>query len=249
VVPYNLFLGSGLAAGRDLKETRFGITVAVVLGGLISMGILVVGTAVAGEFTFPSLSSALGSRLGPSSGVLFAAGLFAAGLSSAITAPLAAAVTARSLFAGGRSDWGVRGWRYRVVWGGVLLTGVGFGLAGVKPIPAIILAQALNGIVLPFAAVFLLLVVNDRVLMGERGLNGALANTAMAAVVLVTVVLGVASVLRAGASAAGFPPPGEHLLLSAAACVALLLSLPVTRQVRARRALEVVAPPLAPPAS
>ncbi|HEX2204982.1 MAG TPA: Nramp family divalent metal transporter, partial [Longimicrobium sp.] len=41
VVPYNLFLGSGAAAGQTLSEIRFGIAVAVVLGGLISMGILV----------------------------------------------------------------------------------------------------------------------------------------------------------------------------------------------------------------
>ena len=48
VVPYNLFLGSGLAAGQDLKEIRFGLTVAVLLGGLISMGVLVVGATVPG---------------------------------------------------------------------------------------------------------------------------------------------------------------------------------------------------------
>ncbi|MCB1033093.1 MAG: divalent metal cation transporter, partial [Acidobacteria bacterium] len=36
VVPYNLFLGSGLARGQGLGETRFGLAVAVGLGGLIS---------------------------------------------------------------------------------------------------------------------------------------------------------------------------------------------------------------------
>ena len=100
---------------------------------------------------------------------------------------------------------------------GVLGVGVVLGLAGVRPIPAIILAQALNGILLPFVAVFLLLVVNDRALMGERGINGGWANALMGTVVLVTVVLGVAGVLRAGASAMGLAAPDETLLLLAAA--------------------------------
>ena len=99
VVPYNLFLGSGVAAGQTLPELRFGLTVAVGLGGLISMGVLVVGTAVDGPFSFAALSAVLTARLGPWAALLFAAGLAAAGLSSAVTAPLAAAITARGLFA------------------------------------------------------------------------------------------------------------------------------------------------------
>ncbi len=51
VVPYNLFLGSGIAAGQTLRELRFGLSVAVVLGGIISMGVLVVGAAVEGPFS------------------------------------------------------------------------------------------------------------------------------------------------------------------------------------------------------
>jgi len=98
VVPYNLFLGSGIAAGQKLGELRFGLCVAILLGGLISMGILIVGTAVTGSFSFQSLSEALSQKLGDWARILFALGLFAAGFSSAITAPLAAAITARGLF-------------------------------------------------------------------------------------------------------------------------------------------------------
>lgn len=236
VVPYNLFLGSGIAAGQELKELRFGITIAVVLGGIISMGILVVGSAVQGEFGYPAMEAALATRLGPGAGALFGWGLFAAGLSSAITAPLAAAVTARSLFAGGGSAWDPRSWRYRSVWLGVLLVGVGFGVAEVRPIPAIILAQALNGIVLPFAAAFLLGVVNDRRIMGQVGMNGPIANLAMGAVVLITVLLGAAGVLRAGAAAFGLPGPGERLLLGAAAAVAAVVAVPIFFWLKRRRA-------------
>lgn len=236
VVPYNLFLGSGIAAGQTLRELRLGITVAVVLGGAISMAILLVGAAVPGEFSFQAMGAMLEARLGAGGRVLFAWGLFAAGLSSAITAPLAAAVTARSLFGEGERRWDARSWRYRAVWAGVLAVGVGFGLAELRPIPVIILAQALNGVLLPFAAAFLLVAVNDRALMGDAGINRPASNLAMGAVVLVTVLLGAAGVLRALAAAAGRPPPGEGTLFVGAALASVLLLLPLGRAVARRRA-------------
>jgi manganese transport protein len=236
VVPYNLFLGSAAARGQDLREIRFGLTVAVVLGGLISMGILVAGADVEGTFSYEAVSAMLSARLGGWAGPLFAWGLFAAGFSSAITAPLAAAVTARSLFGEGTDRWEPRGWRYRAVWMGVLAVGVGFGLAGVRPIPAIILAQALNGVLLPFAAVFLLVVVNDRALMGDAGINGPATNAVTVAVVAVTLVLGVAGVLRAAATTFGGAPT-EGQILGTAGVIAALLLVPLGLWVRcARRA-------------
>ena len=235
VVPYNLFLGSGLARGQKLSEMRFGLTVAIVLGGLISMAVLVVGTAVVGEFGFAALARVLEERLGSWSGPLFAAGLFAAGFSSAVTAPLAAALTARGLFAsaGREKAWGHRGWHYRGVWLAVLGTGVTFGLVGASPIPVILLAQAFNGVLLPFIAVFLLLAVNDRQLMGDEFLNGLWANLASALVVVVSLALGLTNVARAGARALDMEAPPEGALLVFSLGVALLLAIPVARQVRA----------------
>jgi Mn2+/Fe2+ NRAMP family transporter len=232
VVPYNLFLGSGLARGQKLGELRFGLAVAVLLGGVISMGIVVVGSAVDGPFGYEALARVLDRRLGDWAGHLFAAGLFAAGLSSAITAPLAAAVTARSLFS---DRWDDRSWRFRAVWIGVLVVGVGFGLAEVKPIPAILFAQALNGLLLPLVGVFLFLTVNDRRLMGREGLNGPVANTLLGASVAVTVMLGLVSVVRAAAAAFALPPPGEGALVAAAAVLTVLGAVPVLRSARARR--------------
>ncbi len=237
VVPYNLFLGSGLAEGHRLREVRFGLAVAVLLGGLVSMGVLVVGTAVEGPFTFEGLGEALSLRLGPWAGVLLAIGLFAAGFSSATTAPLAAAVTARGLFEDGSGRWSDGAWRYRAVWGGILLVGVAFGVAGVRPIPAIILAQALNGVLLPFAAVFLLIAVNDGRLMRGSALNGPLSNGLMILVTAVTVVLGGAGVLRAAFTTAGAGTPDEALVLGAGILVCLLLAWPVTRELLRRRGL------------
>jgi Mn2+/Fe2+ NRAMP family transporter len=233
VVPYNLFLGSGLAAGQVLSEVRFGLAVAVGLGGVISMGVVVVGSTLDGGFSFAALATVLASRLGAWAAPLFAAGLFAAGLSSAVTAPLAAAITAAGLFGDparpGR--WAPRSWRFRAVWGGVLATGLGFGLAGLRPVPVIFLAQAANGVLLPWVAVFLLLAVNDRRLMGEAGLNGRGSNLAMAAVVGVALVLGTSGVLRAAVAAAGRPALDEGVLLAVAAAVGLLLAVPVGRRI------------------
>lgn len=237
VVPYNLFLGSGLAAGQKLDEVRFGLAVAVVLGGVISMGIVVVGASLDGAFSFGALAEELSSRLGPWAAQLFGWGLAAAGLTSAVTAPLAAALTARGLFGEGPEDerWGPRSWRYRAVWSTVLVVGVGFGVSGVRPVPAILLAQALNGVLLPVAALFLLLTVNDRRLLGPEALNGPLANAVTILVVAVTVALGVSGVLRAGAAALAFEPPGQGLLLSVAGAVVVVAAYPVARALRARR--------------
>jgi len=230
VVPYNLFLGSGIAEGQRLRDIRIGLAVAVVFGGVISMGIVVAGTTVAGEFNFAAIGGTLSQQLGGWAAAFFAAGLFAAGLSSAITAPLAAAITARGLFDDGTRRWDQRAWRYRAVWVVVLGAGMLFGLTGVKPIPIIILAQALNGIVLPFVAVFLLLVVNDRGLMGERT-NGGLANAVAGCVVAVTVVLGTSATLSALAKAFGVAAVDGRIVAAASTAAVILVALVVLRRI------------------
>ena len=86
-----------------------------------------------------------------------------------ITAPLASAITARDLFQHKNPNrWNQDGIYFKSVWGIVLLTGLGFGLAGFKPIPAIIAAQALNGLILPFISVFLWIAINNANLMGKN---------------------------------------------------------------------------------
>jgi manganese transport protein len=240
VVPYNLFLGSGVAAGQVLGEVRFGLAVSVGLGGLISMGVVVVGAALDGGFSFEALAAVLAGRLGAWAAPLFAAGLFAAGLSSAVTAPLAAAITAAGLFAGDARPerWAPRSWRFRAVWGAVLATGVAFGLADLRPVPVILVAQAANGLLLPWVAVFLLLAVNDRRLMGDA-VNGRASNVAMALVVGVALVLGTSAVLRAAVAAAGRPALDEGTLLAAAAAVGLVIALPVARRTAVLRGRRV----------
>ena len=188
VVPYNLFLGSGLSGGQSLKEMRSGLLVAVLLGGVISMAVLVTGTSLGGEFD---------RFLGRAGHLVLGLGLFAAGFTSAVTAPLASAVTVRSLF-GNRDPgkWAEASLRFRTVWILVLLTGTGFGIAGFSPVPAIIVAQALNGLILPVMAIFLLVMVNDRDLM-QGSPNRLPGNVLMTAIVYITLIIGLTGMTRA----------------------------------------------------
>lgn len=235
VVPYNLFLGSSLARGGDLGATRFGLAVAIGLGGLISMAVVVVGSAVEGTFDYQRLAAVLAERLGEGAGPAFGLGLFAAGFSSAVTAPLAAALTARSLFAADDPErWGDRSWRYRSVWLAVLAAGAVFGLTGVRPIPAIVAAQALNGLLLPVVAVFLWVAVNDRRLLGDA-VNSAFANVIMAVVVAATLLLGLLGVARATVAAIGLPGVDGGLVVTAAALLTAVLAWPIGRLVRRAR--------------
>ncbi len=202
VVPYNLFLGSALARGSRLGEMRWGLTVAVVGGGVISLGVLVVGTALGGGLEYERLAAVLVDRLGPVAGASLGLGLFAAGFTSAITAPLAAALAARSVFGPDDARWSPSSFRFRAVWTTVLLTGVVFSVSGLQPIPVIILAQAFNGVLLPFVAIFLWVSMNDREFLGSDGVNSRLQNLIMGAVVLACLVLGARGLLAAAGKVA-----------------------------------------------
>ena len=197
IVPYNLFLASGISKGQSITEMRWGIGIAVLIGGIISIAIMIVGTQVSGAFTFQALAEAMAAQLGDWATVFFGIGLFAAGMSSSITSPLAAAVTARSLFGADEEKWTPTSRNFRIVWGIILAIGLFFGLLEIKPIPIIILAQALNGILLPIVTVFLLLAVNDRKLLPEAYTNGKYFNILMLLIVGVTCWLGLNNLWKA----------------------------------------------------
>jgi len=197
IVPYNLFLASGISQGQNISEMRWGIVIAVLIGGLISMSILLAGAQMVGEFSFQGLSNVMEEKIGTWGGELFAFGLFAAGLTSSITAPLAAAVTAKSLFGKGEKEWSTQGFKFRLVWGIILLIGVVSGLTIGKPIAAIILAQAINGALLPVVAIFLIFAVNDNTLLPKVYLNSNLSNLIMILLVSVSCFLGINNIFNA----------------------------------------------------
>lgn len=204
VVPYNLFLHS--AAVREkwrdcnvnvaLVESRRDTIVAVSLGGLITLAVLLTavplylaGVEVEGV---GEMARQLQPLLGKQARWMFALGLFAAGLTSAITAPLAAAWATAGLL-----GWeaNLRSARFRLVWAAIIVVGAGVAVTGVKPLQAIVLAQAANGLLLPVIAGFLLWVMNRRQIMGAAR-NGVWANIAGSVVLLFAVMLGLFSLYR-----------------------------------------------------
>lgn len=197
IVPYNLFLASGITQGQSISEMRVGIVIAVLIGGLISMAIMLAGAQLVGEFSFVALAEMMKIKMGNFGGSLFAFGLFAAGLTSSITAPLAAAVTAKSLFGSDKKAWNANGNNFRLVWGIILLIGLISGLTIGKPIPAIIAAQAINGALLPIVAIFLILAVNDSSLIPKAYLNSNLSNIIMILLVAVSSFLGINNIFSA----------------------------------------------------
>jgi len=76
IVPYNLFFGSGISQGQSLAEMRLGIWVAVVLGGIISVALLIAGLLVTGDFSYVHIADVMRDRVGAWGGWLFAFGWF-----------------------------------------------------------------------------------------------------------------------------------------------------------------------------
>ncbi|GAB3288956.1 Nramp family divalent metal transporter [Parahaliea aestuarii] len=199
VVPYNLFLHANavrekwpqdMPTDQALREARWDTGLSIGIGGLITLAILstaaVAFFGTSAVFTSDSLALQLEPLLGTWARYVFAAGLFAGGLTSAITAPLAAAYAVCGAL-GWRNELSAPG--FRVVWLVVLLTGTIFAALGSKPLTAILFAQVANGFLLPVVAVFLLVVMNQRKLLGEFT-NGPLANLLGGLVVMVAFGLG-----------------------------------------------------------
>lgn len=210
IVPYNLFLASGISKGQSIREMRLGLVVAIIIGGVISVAILLAGTQVTGEFSFAALAATLSDRVGAWGVIFFGVGLFSAGMSSSITSPLAAAVTAQSILGRGSADWSSRGRNFRLVWGSILAIGLLFGWLDVQPVPAIILAQAINGALLPMVAVFLFLIANDRQIIGVQYTNGWFSNLWTLLIVGLSCFLGLNNLVKAFARSFGFTPGNAY---------------------------------------
>lgn len=193
VVPYNLFLHADLVAKKwqrpeDIRYIRFDTVLAVTLGGIVSMAIMVVGKqGGALEVTqFSDLAKGIEVLMGKGAKYLMAFGLFAAGLTSAMTAPLAAAIVIANLF-GWSSDLKSKNMRLSIA--GILLLGLVFSSFGIKPLLLISTAQVANGALLPLVTAYILWLVNRKSLMGNAT-NSPWMNILAVGLWLVTLVLG-----------------------------------------------------------
>jgi len=201
VVPYNLFLHASAVQEKwkdesGLKEARTDIFISIAIGGLISMSIVITSaTAFLGTETEIKSASDMAFQLQPLLGdwakIFIAFGLFAAGVSSAVTAPLAAAYATSGIL-GWKTDFKDK--RFKAVWMFILLIGIIFSAFGFKPIQAIVFAQVTNGILLPIIAVYLLWIMNSKKILGDFR-NKVVSNVLGVIVVLVAIGLGFKSLL------------------------------------------------------
>jgi len=199
VVPYNLFLHASLVQEKwqgeqDLPKARKDTLISIILGGVVSMAIIISAAAIetAEVSSAADLAKGLEPLFGDNAKYLLAIGLFAAGITSAITAPMAAAYVAAGCF-----NWQVdmKSHKFRAVWIVVLLLGVIFSSIGFKSIEVIKFAQVANGLLLPFIAAFLLWVMNRKQVLGDY-INTSKQNVLGWVIVLITLLLGLKSLAK-----------------------------------------------------
>ncbi len=218
--------------GRQLKEMRFGLFTSVLLGGIISMAILLVGTQADQIHSFIDLATILGERLGAWAYIGLGIGLFAAGFTSSVTAPMAAGIVVRG-FLTVTSNRGMV--YYRIGWMVVLLTGLVFGVLDTKPLPVILAAQALNGLILPVLGVVLIVKSNDiRLLKSET--NSLAMNIASFVVLEVLLLLGLNNLWKAIDRAVILLPEGDFNKFLSIQLIALVILLyTILRVIKSRR--------------
>lgn len=178
IVPYNLFLHSGILAAKHdkqidqrklIKHTNLDTSISITLGGVITLAILSTASVAfygseVGKVSAANMAMQLEPLLGNAAHYFFAIGLFAAGLTSAITAPLA----------GAYAVCGMLGWsndmnnnRFKLVAIVILVFGAAVASLGLDPVAVIIFAQAANGILLPIVTTYLVWLVNQKSVMGN----------------------------------------------------------------------------------
>ena len=199
VVPYNLFLYASLVSSRWKPENRVWVRtdtfVSVGIGGLISLSILITAIATPGTVENASdLVVGLQPIFGDMARYIIGVGLFAAGITSAITAPLAAAFVAKECFSR-QSDLVLKDNRFRGVWAIILGIGVVFATLQIKPIVIIQFAQVANAIILPIIAILLWLAANRKEVLQDYT-NSMTRNFIMGFAVLLTLVLSIKGILK-----------------------------------------------------
>lgn len=171
VVPYNLFLHASSVSERwkseeDLKNARIDTIISIGLGGLISMAVIISASAsFNGTGIVVDSGAVMAQQLEPLLGSwakwFFGIGLFAAGFTSAITAPLSAAFATTGALG---FDKDMKSTKFKAIW--IIVLGIGIVLSALgmsaSPTELILVAQAANAVILPIIAIFLIYVLNHK---------------------------------------------------------------------------------------
>lgn len=196
LIAINLILHSITSADKwkneeDLEAAKFDINVNVMIGVVITLSIIITSGTVlyntGAQINSPLVfSQQLEPVLGSWARIIGSFGLFAAGLSSAIAIPF----TLRSIFCKlFKWEGGILSTKAKILGTVVIAYGTTLAIIGTNPIQIIIFAQAMSGFTLPFIAVLLLIVTNNKKLMGKYT-NSKLQNILGTIAVLVTIGLG-----------------------------------------------------------
>ncbi|MCG3399478.1 Nramp family divalent metal transporter [Staphylococcus massiliensis] len=201
VVPYNFFIHANSVherfdGTRDLKAARLDTILSITVGGLISASILILaGALIDGKkvTSVVQLAEPLKPIMGDFAPVMISIGLFAAGLSSAIASPMGAATTISSCM-----GWkgGMKNTKYKIVFAIIIMIGIITSALGFEPLEVLLIAQALNGMILPLIAILIYVIINKKGMMGKFK-NGTVLNILGFLVVLTVCFLGCYSMFDA----------------------------------------------------
>lgn len=210
VVPYNLYLHSAGVIERgwhqnprdNFRLMRFDTMIPIFLGGIVTMAVGVVAAKVLHPLHVSQgfevegtaeMAASLEPLLGAAAYTFFSIGLFAAAISSMPMAALSAAyVVSQSL--GWSED--LRDWKFRLVFSLVAWIPFIFAVGVDNPVWTIILAQSVNGMLLPITAAFVFYLINRSDIMGKYK-NTILFNVIGGLAVGFAIYLGVVNILTA----------------------------------------------------
>ena len=175
VVPYNLFLHSYISkkkwkSKKDYKSSIYDTLLSIFIGGLISISIIITSAGASGLIDGNEVKNAidLGKQLSPYLGgfskYFISIGLFSAGITSSITAPIATSYALSSIF-NYKPEWKEK--KFKIVSIIIILIGCFFSSTSYNPIYIIKLAQFVNGLFLPIIGISLLWAVNQTHYLGN----------------------------------------------------------------------------------
>ena len=199
VVPYNLFLHSSLVKEKwndisKLKIARIESFISIVIGGIVSMAIIITAASVSNDNveSVIDLAKGLEPLYGKFAIYFLGIGLFASGITSSITAPLAAAYVAKSCFGWKGS---LKSLNFRLVWFFILLIGVLVSLLKLNPIEVIKFAQFSNSLLLPIIAILLFWLINNKSVF-QNSYSYKLQNILVTIIILITIILGAKGIMN-----------------------------------------------------
>lgn len=199
VVPYNLFLHASLVKERwnkkeDVSLAKKDTIISIILGGIVSMAIIISAASIPSKdiLNVADLAKGLAPLYGEFAKYFLALGLFAAGITSAITAPLAAAYVAQGCL--GLKE-NMQSKSFKMVWIIILFLGVIFSSIGIKPIEIIKFAQVANGMLLPIIAGILLWIMNKKNVLGTF-VNTKTQNILGFVILAISIFLGAKGILK-----------------------------------------------------